>query len=212
MGVATRYPVNWAANLSASCHIDHIALHSKNRKVLKRIILIETLLFVRRVDLPLKQTKRRLQQSKKRIRKKSNISSIHSLYNPKFQSFNSPTKQLYYYSTKNKTSKEKETNRESINPKKKEEKKKHFKNTFKNTKKKQSLLWRGEQLVRIRLEQQRRNRQCMRGYIDHLLEIHRRHRHLYKINGTIKNIRCCSCWFFSSCFIFSTWSIPNTWS
>lgn len=70
MGVATRYPVNWAANLSASCHIDHIALHSKNRKVLKRIILIETLLFVRRVDLPLKQTKRRLQQSKKRIRKK----------------------------------------------------------------------------------------------------------------------------------------------
>lgn len=95
MGVATRYPVNWAANLSASCHIDHIALHSKNRKVLKRIILIETLLFVRRVDLPLKQTKRRLQQSKKRIRKKSNISSIHSLYNPKFQSFNSPTKQFF---------------------------------------------------------------------------------------------------------------------
>lgn len=143
MGVATRYPVNWAANLSASCHIDHIALHSKNRKVLKRIILIETLLFVRRVDLPLKQTKRRLQQSKKRIRKKSNISSIHSLYNPKFQSFNSPTKQLYYYSTKNKTSKEKETNRESINPKKKKKRKNTLKTLLKTPKR--SNLYCGEE-------------------------------------------------------------------
>lgn len=179
--------------MSASCHIDHIALHSKNRKVLKRIILIETLLFVRRVDLPLKQTKRRLQQSKKRIRKKITflpfILSTTLNFSPSIlQQNNSIIIQQRIKHRKRK----KPTENQSIQ-KKRKKRQKRTKNTFKNTKKKQSLLWRGEQLVRIRLEQQRRNRQCMRGYIDHLLEIHRRHRHLYKINGTIKNIRCCSC-------------------
>ena len=142
MGVATRYPVNWAANLSASCHIDHIALHSKNRKVLKRIILIETLLFVRRVDLPLKQTKRRLQQSKKRIRKKATflpfILSTTLNFSPSIlQQNNSIIIQQRIKHRKRK----KPTENQSIQ--KKEEKKKHFKNTLKTPKR--SNLYCGEE-------------------------------------------------------------------